>query len=71
MDTENKTVLTWNEKNVYPSEPIFVPAPTSKVKTKNTLKNDVPSSFSFYLYFVRFSDIFYVFENISSTTLTI
>lgn len=31
VDADNKTMLTWNEKNVYPSEPIFVPAPNAKV----------------------------------------
>lgn len=31
MDADNKNVRTWNERNVYPSEPIFVPAPNAKV----------------------------------------
>lgn len=31
VDTKNKSVKTWNEYNVYPSEPIFVQAPGSKV----------------------------------------
>ncbi|XP_031634111.1 carotenoid isomerooxygenase [Contarinia nasturtii] len=27
VDADNKTILTWNERNVYPSEPIFVLEP--------------------------------------------
>ncbi|KAK0175642.1 hypothetical protein PV327_009376 [Microctonus hyperodae] len=27
VDTEQKSKITWNENNVYPSEPIFVPSP--------------------------------------------
>nr|CAD7595911.1 unnamed protein product [Timema genevievae] len=30
VDTVNKTWKTWNEKNIFPSEPIFVPAPEPK-----------------------------------------
>lgn len=31
VDVKHKTFITWKEKNCYPSEPIFVPAPNSKV----------------------------------------
>ena len=31
VDTVKKEALVWSEENVYPSEPIFVPAPDSKV----------------------------------------
>lgn len=30
VDVDDKKVRTWNERNVYPSEPIFVPAPNPK-----------------------------------------
>lgn len=31
VDTITKKMLFWNEQNVYPSEPIFVPSPSPKV----------------------------------------
>lgn len=31
VDADNKKVRIWNEQNVYPSEPIFVPTPNAKV----------------------------------------
>lgn len=31
VDTVEKTRILWNEEDVYPSEPIFVPRPDAKV----------------------------------------
>lgn len=31
VESDQKRVQTWNERNVYPSEPIFVQAPNAKV----------------------------------------
>lgn len=51
VDTKTRTCKTWNEPNVYPSEPIFVPSPHSKVEihvlkyTRKVIKSqkDVPN----------------------------
>ncbi|KAA0201591.1 hypothetical protein HAZT_HAZT009363 [Hyalella azteca] len=32
VDVENKTFKEWNDVNVYPSEPIFVPSPNSQAE---------------------------------------
>lgn len=37
VDADNKKVRTWNEENVYPSEPIFVPTPNAKVNHSTLL----------------------------------
>lgn len=39
MDILEKTRKTWCEKNIYPSEPVFVPDPNGKVRDLVNLRN--------------------------------
>lgn len=37
IDTKEKTILTWHEENVYPSEPLFVPSPNATAEDEGVV----------------------------------